>query len=86
MIGEDKEVGRAQVDQRADIETEDEIGDDADEMRDEDQQDELVEPDRLLLFGRGIIIPEPGIDDVRIKRAKNRDDGVAHGSRIRVIT
>ena len=58
MIGQDKDVGCAQVDQRADIETEGEIGDDADEMRYEYQQDELVEPDRLFPFVGRIVLPQ----------------------------
>ena len=57
MIGDDKDIRRAEVDECADIESEIEIGNDADEMRDENEEDELVEPDRFLLFGSGMVIP-----------------------------
>ena len=45
-------------------------------MRHEDQQDELVETDRLLSFGRGVILPDPGIDNVLIEGPKERNDRV----------
>ena len=76
MIGDDEEIGGAKVDQRADIKPKTEVGDDADKVRDKDQQDELVEPGRLLSFGRGIFLPEPGIDNILIKGPEKRDDRV----------
>ena len=67
MIGHDKDIGSAEVDECADIETETEIRDNADEMRDEDQQDELVEPYRLLPSSGGMTFLQPGIDDIVIE-------------------
>ena len=77
MISDDKEIGGAKVDQRADIKPKTEVGDDADEMRDKDQQDELVKADRLLSLGRRIILPDPGIDNILIEGPEKRDDRVA---------
>ena len=57
MVRKDKDVGGAKVDKRADIKPKIKVGDDANKVRYKDQQDELVEPDRLLLFGRGILRP-----------------------------
>ena len=51
-------------------------------MSDEDEQDELVEPDRLLPFGRSIFIPQSGIDYVLIEGSKYRNDRVTHRNRI----
>lgn len=62
VVGDDENIGRAEVDERTDIKTEDEIRDDTDEVGYEDQQDKLVEPDRLFPFGRGMLLLEPGID------------------------
>jgi hypothetical protein len=76
MIGDDEEIGRAQVDQRADIEPKTEVGHNAHEMRHKDQQDELVETDRLLSFGRGVILPDPGIDNILIEGPEERSDRV----------
>lgn len=56
VIGHDEDVGRAEIDERADIETEIEIRDDADEVSDEDQQDELIESYRLFPFGGGMLV------------------------------
>jgi len=78
MIGYDKDIGRAKIDQRTDVKPETEIGDDTDEMRDEDEEDELVEPDRLLRLGSRIVIPEPGIDYIFIERSKYIGDRVTH--------
>ena len=58
MIGNDKNIGGAEVDERAYIETKNEIGDDANKVRHEDQQDELVEPDRLFPFCGSIVLLE----------------------------
>jgi hypothetical protein len=77
VISYDKDIGGTQVDKCADIKTETEIGDDAHEMRDKDQQDELVETNRLLSLGRGIFVPDPGIDNVLIKGPAQRDNRVA---------
>ena len=52
MVGNNENIGGAEVDERADIQTENEIGNDADKMCHEDEQDELVEPDRLFSLGR----------------------------------
>ena len=57
MIRKDEDVGGAKVDQRADIKSKIEVGNDANKMRNEYQQDKLIEADRLLLFGRGIFVP-----------------------------
>jgi hypothetical protein len=84
MIGDDKDIGGRKIDQRADIQTITEIGDNTDEVGDEDEQDELVEPDRLLLFRWGIVFPEAGIDDVLIE-GLNKYERVAHRIRIRVF-
>jgi hypothetical protein len=77
VIGYDKDIGSTQVNQCADIKTKAEIGNDAYEMRDKDQQDELVETNRLLSLGRGIFVPDPGIDNVLIKGPAQRDNRVA---------
>ena len=77
MIGHDKDIGSAEVDERADIETETEIGDNADEMRNKDQENELVKTGRLLSFGRRVILPDPGIDNVLIEGPEERDDRVS---------
>jgi hypothetical protein len=77
MIRHDKEIGGAQVDQCADIQLETEKGNDAYKVRDEDQQDELIESDRLLSLGCGILLPDAGIDNVLIKGPEKRNDRVA---------
>ena len=58
MVGNNENIGGAEVDERADIQTENEIGNDADKMRHEDEQDELVEPDRLFPFVGRIVLPQ----------------------------
>src|ERR1700722_8340965 len=77
MIGDNKEIGGAQVDQRTDKKPKTEIGDDADEMRDKDQENELVKTGRLLSLGRRVILPDPGIDNILIKGPAKRSDRVA---------
>jgi hypothetical protein len=77
MIGYDKDIGSTQVDQCADIKSKKEIGDDAYEMCDKDQQDELVETNRLLSLGRGIFVPDPGIDNILVKGPAQRGNRVA---------
>jgi hypothetical protein len=67
MVGDDKDIGGAEVDQGADIKTESEIGDDGHELCDQDQQDELIEPDGLFSFGRVILLPQPGVDYILVK-------------------
>jgi hypothetical protein len=67
MIGDNKKIGCAQIDQRTDIKTKAEIGNNANEVRNKDQQDELVKSDRLLSLGRGVILPEPRIDYILIE-------------------
>jgi hypothetical protein len=57
MIRYDEEIGRREVDQGADKEAETEVGDDADKMRNKDEENELVEPDRLFPFSGSIVIP-----------------------------
>ena len=85
MIGDDKNIGGTEIDQRTDIKAKTEIGDDTDKVSNKNEQDELVEPDRLLPFRWGIVIPEAGIDDVLIERL-DKHEGVAHGIRIRVFS
>jgi hypothetical protein len=75
--GEYKKIRRTEIHQCADIETIAEIGDDADKIGDQDQEDELVEPDHLPLLGQRIILPNPGIDDVFVKRPEGEDQRVA---------
>ena len=36
-------------------------------MRDQDQQDELIESDRILSLGWRVILPDPGIDYILIE-------------------
>ena len=55
-----------------------EIGDHTHKVRDQDQQNELVEPYRLLPFDGGILSPQSGVDYILIKRGKDGDEGVAH--------
>jgi len=84
MIRDDEDIGGRKVDQRADIQTKTEIGDNTDEVSDEDEKDKLVEPDRLFPFRRSIVFPETGIDDVLIE-GLNKYEWVAHRIRIRVF-
>jgi hypothetical protein len=77
MKGEDKKIRHTEIHQCADIEAIAEIGDDADKIGDQDQEDELVEPDHLPLLGQGIILPYPGIDDVFVKRPEGEDQRIA---------
>lgn len=84
VIGDDEDIGRAQVDKRADIKSETEIGNDANEVSDEDQQDELIETYRLLPFGRGMLVLQSGIDYIIVKGREHGDEWVAHKVRIRV--
>jgi hypothetical protein len=72
MRGNNEEIRGAQVDQRTDIKPKTEIGNDADKVSYKDQQDELVETDRLLSFGRGVILPDPGVDNILIKGPEKR--------------
>lgn len=76
MIGNDKDIGGAEIDQGADIKTENEIGDDGYEVRNQDQQDELIEPDGLFPLGRGILLPQPGIDYILVKGLEEQDKRV----------
>lgn len=66
--GDDEKIGGAEVDEGADIQSIGKVGDDADEVGDKGQQYELVETDHLSAPGRGIVIPQAGIDDVFVKR------------------
>ena len=77
MIGDDEDIGGAEVDQGADIKTKSEIGDDGHEVRDQDQQDKLVEPDGLFPFGRVMLIPQPGIDYILVKGLEEQDERVS---------
>jgi hypothetical protein len=43
---------------------------------DQDQQDELIEPDSLFPLGRGILVPQPGIDYILIKGLEEQDKRV----------
>jgi hypothetical protein len=45
-------------------------------MCDQDQKNELVETGRLLSFGRRVILPDPGIDNILIKGPEKRADRV----------
>ena len=56
MVGYDKDVGGGQVNECADVQSEKEVRDHAHKMRDKDQQNELIEPDRLLFLGRGMFV------------------------------
>ena len=67
MIGDDEDISRAEIDQGADIKTKSKVGDDGHEVRDQDQQDELVEPDGLFPFGRVMLCLQPGIDYILVK-------------------
>ena len=82
MIGYDEDIGRAEIDKCADIKAEAEIGDDANEVGDEEEQDELVEPYGLLSLGRGMFILQSGIDYIVVKRGEYRGHWVAHKVRI----
>ena len=77
MIGDNEDIRRAEVDQCTDIQAKTEIGDNADKMRDKNEEDELVETYRLFPFGMSILFPETGIDDVLIERLK-KYERVAH--------
>ena len=67
MIGDDEDIGGAEIDQGADIKTKSEIRDDRYEVCNQDQQDKLVEPDGLFASGMGIFLPQPGIDYILVK-------------------
>jgi hypothetical protein len=77
MIGYDKDIGGAKIDQRADIEAKTEVGNNTDKMRNKNKKDELVETYRLFPFGMGIVFPKAGIDDILIERLK-KYERVAH--------
>ena len=77
MIGDDKDIGGAKVDQRADIEAKTEIRDYTDKVRYKDEKDKLVETYRLFPFGMGIVFPNAGIDDIFIEGLK-KYEWVAH--------
>ena len=70
MIGDDKDIGGAEVDQCADIQAKTEIGNNTDKMRYKNEEDKLVETYRLFPFGMGIVFPKAGIDDILIERLK----------------
>lgn len=77
MIGYDKDIGRAKVDQCADIKAKTEVGNNTDKMRYKNEKDELVETYRLFPFGMSILFPKAGIDDILIERLK-KYEWVAH--------
>ena len=70
MIGDDKDISSAEVDQCADIEAKTEIRNNTDKMRDKNKEDELVETDRLFPVGMVIIFPEAGVNDILIEGLK----------------
>jgi hypothetical protein len=76
VIGNDEDIGSAEIDQGADIKTESEIRDDRYEVRDQDQQDELIEPDGLFPLGGGILFPQPGVDYILVKGLEEQDERV----------
>ena len=57
MIGEYEKISGAEIDQCADVKTETEVGDYADKMRGEDQENELIKANRFLPFYWGMLIP-----------------------------
>ena len=77
MIGYDKDVSRAEVDQCADIEAKTEVGDNTDKMRYKNKENKLVETYRLFPFGMSILFPKAGIDYILIERLK-KYEWVAH--------
>ena len=77
MIGNDKNIGGAKVDQCADIEAKTKVGDNTDKMRYENEEDKLVETYRLFPFGMSILLPKTGIDYILIERLK-KYEWVAH--------
>jgi hypothetical protein len=77
MIGYDKDIGGAKVDQCADIEAKTEVGNNTDKMRYKNEEDELVETYRLFPLGMSIVFPKTGIDDILIERLK-KYEWVAH--------
>lgn len=77
MIGDDKEIGRGEIDQRTDIKTVNKIADNANKVRDQCEQDELVEPDGFPASRHGIIRSKSGIDDVLVKGLEYLDKIVA---------
>jgi hypothetical protein len=67
LIGHYKDIGGAQVDQRTDIQTITEIGNDADKIGYQDQQDELIKSDYLLPVGNRRLFSQAGIDNILVK-------------------
>jgi hypothetical protein len=67
VIGDNEKIGGAKIDQRTDIKAKAEIGNDAYKVRNENQQDELIKSNRLLSLGRGVIFPDPRIDNILIE-------------------
>jgi len=84
VISDNEYIGGAEIDQCADVEAKNEIGDNANEMRYEDEQDELVEPDRLFPLGMVIVFPQTGIYYILIEGLK-KGERVTHRIRIRVF-
>ena len=82
MIGDDEDISRAEIDQGADIKTKSEEGDDGDKVRNQYQQDKLVEPDGLFAPGIGILIPQPGIDYILVKGLEEKDEWVSQRGKL----
>jgi len=80
MIGYDKKIRRRQIDQCADIKTIGKVADDTNEIRDEREQDELVEPYRLSSPGYGIVCSQARVDDILIEGLEKLDEVVAQRS------
>ena len=72
VIGEDKNIRRGKVDKGADIQPETKVGDDADEIGQQGQDNELVEADDLLPLVGGEGFVQPPVDDVLVKGPGSR--------------
>jgi hypothetical protein len=67
LIGHDKDIGSAEIDQRADIQPITEVGNYADKIGDKYQQYELVKSDYLFTVGNRRLFSQAGIHDVLIE-------------------
>jgi hypothetical protein len=67
LIGHDKNIRGAKVDQRTNIQTITEIGNYTDKVGNEYQQYELIKPDDLFPLGNGRLLSQAGINDILIE-------------------
>jgi hypothetical protein len=67
MIGDNKEIGRSKVDQRADVKAIKKIADNTNEIRNQREQDKLVKSNSFPPPGSGIVCSETRVDNILIE-------------------